>query len=560
MGCKESKHRAVAEGNTIITPSSSRKSMSRGQSSSIKNNAASLQRSRSTRSSVQKQDSLKKINVGDSKASTVLKQNENAGYDKGTVNVSRVLEGEDRRLKDLNDQIAKSEEKELMTGKNDVGIETNVERKENENVEKANQEKDKLDNVVIPKVNLSSSSRKDDEGIESVITDGLSARSVYFTPTEAHGPFGVNRKTDDDEEDQELIEEKQESSKQKQESNEEKQESTEEKQESIEEIKDTESAEGAAEDNTNRTVHEVAENDADEAEVAEKNPIESDAATPRNQEESEVSEKIKVAEAAEKNPIETDAATPGNQDELEVAEKLKVAEDAISALETMVKEGDKTEDNDEARQDPVEETEEVPVSEGKIAEATLEKPVIEADDSDMIRQTEVESTDATHQNPEQGADRSEESREIEPEATDATLSYPVIESDKTEESLLKDENGVKEIHEVADKVEEIPPEEADSSDPTDHKNQELVSDKTEDVQGKEAEVADGTQEDPVKEVGVADQVENLGTDAKEISINEENPVKNLENTTKDEANAEEDTENSSTANVHQISSKDPDNK
>lgn len=319
-------------------------------------------------------------------------------------------------------------------------------------------------------------------------------------------------------------------------------------------------AEGAAEDNTNRTVDEVAENDAGEAEVAEKNPSETDAATPRNEEESEVSEKIKVAEAAEKNPIETDAATPGNQDELEVAEKLKVAEDAISALETMVKEGDKTEDNDEARQDPVEETEEGPVSEGKIADATLEKPVIEADNSDIIRQTEVESTDATHQNPEQEADRSEESPEIEPEATDATLSYPVIESDKTEESLLKEdgeavENGVKEIHEVADKVEEIPAEETDS---TDHKNQELVSDKTEDVQGKEAEVADETQEDPVKEVGVTDQ--NLATEAKEVSINEENPVKKLENITKDEANAEEDTENSSTANIHQISSKDPDNK
>lgn len=250
MGCKESKHKAVAEGNTIITPSSSRKSMNHGQSSSIKNNVPSLNRSRSTRSSIQKQDSLKKINVGDSKASNVFKENENSGYEKGTVNVSKVLENEDRRLKQLNDQMAKSEEKGLIKGKNDAVAETNIEKKENENVEqeKKDNENVKQEEILIPKVNLPSSSRPDFEGIESIITDGLSGTSVYYTPTEASGPFGNHAKTETEEEKQELTEEVQEPLEEKQELTEkiqeptnEKHESTKDKQESTEVIKDAKS-------------------------------------------------------------------------------------------------------------------------------------------------------------------------------------------------------------------------------------------------------------------------------------------------------------------------------
>lgn len=234
MGCKESKHKAVAEGNTIITPSSSRKSMSRGQSSSIKNHAPSLQRSRSTRSSIQEQDSLKKINVGNSKASNVLKENENFGYEKGTVNVRKVLENEDRRLKELNDQIVKNNEKELIKGKNDV-VETSVKKKENEIVENVKnlEQKKEQESFSIPKVNLPFSPRNG-EGIEAIITDGLSGTSAYYTPTENNAAFTNNTKTNNDEEKQESVEKKQEST-------EEKLESTEEKQESTEEIKDTKS-------------------------------------------------------------------------------------------------------------------------------------------------------------------------------------------------------------------------------------------------------------------------------------------------------------------------------
>ncbi|KAL8158051.1 hypothetical protein AgCh_002675 [Apium graveolens] len=451
MGCKESKHKAVAEGNTIITPSSSRKSMNRGLSSSLKSNVPSLHRSRSTRSTIKKENSLKKINVGNSKASNVLKENDNSGYEKGTVNVSKVLENEDRRLKQLNDQMAKSGENELMKGKNDA-----VETKENENVEQ--------EEILIPKVNLPY--LKDGGGIESIITDGLSGTSVYYTPTEASGPFGKNAKTENDEE----------------------------KQEPAEIIKDSKS--------------DLAE------EAAEDNPVENVDAT------------VEEAEVAEKNTIETDDATPEDHDkEAEVAEKIKVAEAAIAALENLV-EADKSEDNDAATQYPVEETEE-------ITDATLEKPVIEADTYGIIQETEEAPTDATVENPALESVNSEEIPEIEPEATDPTLSYPVIESDKSEESLLKEEaeaveNAVKEIHEVADKVEEIPPEEAASSDPTDHENQELVSDKAEDVQEKEAEAA----EDPANKDEVADQEKNLGNEAEAVSIH-------------DEASTEEDTKNSS---------------
>ncbi|KAK1387619.1 hypothetical protein POM88_015797 [Heracleum sosnowskyi] len=489
MGCKESKHKAVAEGNTIITPSSSGKSLSRGQSSSIKSHSPSLQRSRSTRSSIQKQDSLKKINVGDSKASNVLKEN-GSGYEKGTVNVSKVLESEDRRLKELNDQMAKSEEKESIS---------------------------------IPEIKLPLSPRKDGEGIDAIITDGLSGTSAYYTPTETSGPFGNKTNTNSDEEKQESVEEKQEPV-------EEKQESTEEKQQATEEIKDTKSdvAEEAAEDNPIKTVDATPVNNVEEAEVAEKNTIETDDVTPENHEE-----------------------------QAEVTEKIKVAEAAIAALETLL-ESDKTEYNDAATQNPVKEAEES-------TDATLEKPVIEAEKSDIVQETESASTDATLQSPVKEAEKFEEITEIEPEATDATLSYPVIEFDNTEEILLKEEaeaveNAVKEIHEVADKVEETPAKEAKSSDPTNHENQELVSDKNEDVQGKEVEAASATPNDPVKEVEVADQVKNLVNEAEAVSVHEETPVQKLENMMKDEANTEEDTKNSSTANVQQMSTEDPDNK
>lgn len=292
---------------------------------------------------------------------------------------------------------------------------------------------------------------------------------------------------------------------------------------------------------------------ANVAEVAaEDNPVKTVDATPVNN--------VEEAEVAEKSTIETDDATPENDEkQAEVAKEIKETESAIAALETLVKEAEKNEDNDAAIQNLVKEAEEV-------TDATLEKPVIEAEKSDVIQETEAAPTDATVQNPAQETEKFEEITEIEPEATDATLPYPVIESNRSEESLLKEEaeaveNAVKEIHEVADKVEEIPAKEAESSDPTDHKNQELVSDKTEDVQEKEAEAAaNATPEDLVKKDELADQDKNVGNEAEAVSIHEETPVKKLENMTKDEANTEEENKNSSTANLHQMSTEDPDNK
>lgn len=68
----------------------------------------------------------------------------------------------------------------------------------------------------------------------------------------------------------------------------------------------------------------------------------------------------------------------------------------------------------------------------------------------------------------------------------------------------------------------------------------------------------------MKEVEVADKIKNLVIAAEAASLHEENPIEKSESMrkieTKDAVNTEEDTKNSGNANVHQISTEDPDSK
>ncbi|KAL8100332.1 uncharacterized protein LOC141683521 isoform X2 [Apium graveolens] len=217
--------------------------------------------------------------------------------------------------------------------------------------------------------------------------------------------------------------------------------------------------------------------------------------------EAEVDKKIKEAEAAVANP-------ENRLEEAEVEKKIKDAEEAVEFLEKLV-----------TIKNPVKETDEI---------SSVENPDKEADKSEEFLETQVAATDATHQNPAEQTDKSEEILETETKATDATL-----------------QNGVKEIHEVTGKAEDIPVKEVETSHETKQENQASVADKAEEVLDQKAE--SGKVED------------NFVTAAEATST----AMKKLESvaeaqTQEDAASTEEDTKSSSNANEHQISKEDPD--
>lgn len=187
--------------------------------------------------------------------------------------------------------------------------------------------------------------------------------------------------------------------------------------------------------------------------------------------EAEVDKKIKEAEAA--------VATPGNHlQEAEVEEKIKDAEAAVEYLEKLV-----------TIKKSVTETEE---------SSSIQNPEKEVDKSGEILETQVATTDATPQNPVDQTDKSKENPGTETMATDATLQNAVTESDKTKENRIKEageavENGVKEIHEVTGKAEDIRVKEV---------NQSSVADEAEKVLDKKSE-ADKVEENLVTEAEAA---------------------------------------------------------
>lgn len=241
--------------------------------------------------------------------------------------------------------------------------------------------------------------------------------------------------------------------------------------------------------------------------------------------EAEVVEKIKAAEAA--------VATPENHlREAEVEEKLKDAEAAVESLEKLV-----------TIKNPAKETEEISENEVEATNSSIQNPEKETDKSEEILKTQVAATDASPQNPVEQTDKFEENPGIETKATDATSQNVVTESDKTEDSLIKEavENGVKEIHEVTGKAEEIPVKEVETFYEAKQDNQELVAEKAEEVLENKAE------DDKIEEnLVTAEEAANTAVD-------------NLESVAKvqsqDASNTDEDTKNSSTA---QLSKEDPD--
>lgn len=184
MGCKESKH--IATDNTIISPTSSTKSTNRGQDDNDKNNVQTFQKSRSGRSTMQKQESLKENNVDNSKATSVLNENKKSGDDKGTEN-----EKEGRKLKETNDKVVQGD-KELIKENAKVGDEAIIKEKKDRN---GNEE-----SIFIPKEDIPSTSTKDGESNEAINTSDVSGPSVYSTPTEVAGSFDNTNSENADEE------------------------------------------------------------------------------------------------------------------------------------------------------------------------------------------------------------------------------------------------------------------------------------------------------------------------------------------------------------------------
>lgn len=198
MGCKESKH--IATDNTIISPTSSTKSTNRGQDDNDKNNVQTFQKSRSGRSTMQKQESLKENNVDNSKATSVLNENKKSGDDKVTEN-----EKEGRKLKETNDKVVQGD-KELIKENAKVGDEAIIKEKKDRNGNEDTIIKEKKDrngneeSIFIPKEDIPSTSTKDGESNEAINTSDVSGPSVYSTPTEVAGSFDNTYSENADEE------------------------------------------------------------------------------------------------------------------------------------------------------------------------------------------------------------------------------------------------------------------------------------------------------------------------------------------------------------------------
>lgn len=159
MGCKESKHKAAA-GDSFITPSPSKRRSNIDGNNNNSNNVQENPAEKTTndKCSVQKQQSLKANADSNAKRSSegapnvvvkIVKERKNGSKVDEKVKENIVVEVND------DDKLKKENEKEgaLEEDRNGEGSPNNV-----------------------------FSSRKDDESVEGIISEGMSGTSAYYTP------------------------------------------------------------------------------------------------------------------------------------------------------------------------------------------------------------------------------------------------------------------------------------------------------------------------------------------------------------------------------------------